>query len=131
MLASFIFGEQKMATNYVYAGETLDYTNSGSAIASGDIVVIGNIMGVALTDIANGETGAVAIEKVWTAPKVSAAVIAQGEKVMWDVSASAFDDSLASPATGDVTGCCIATKAAGNGDTTVEVKLNVGVGTVA
>lgn len=120
-----------MATNYVYAGETLDYTNSGSAIASGDVVVIGNIMGIALTDIANGATGAIAIEKVWTAPKVPAAVIAQGETVIWDVSEGAFDDNLATPATGDVSGCCVATEAAGSGAATVKVRLNVGVGTIA
>ena len=120
-----------MATNFVYAGETLDYTNSGSAISSGDVVVIGNIMGVAMTDIANGATGAIAIEKVFTLPKVAGAVIAQGEKVIWDVSAGAFDDSEATPATGDVSGCCIAMEAAGNGVTSIAVKLNVGPGTVA
>ena len=120
-----------MATNYVQNGEVLAYTNAGSAIASGDVVVIGNIMGVALTDIANLETGSVAIEGVFTLPKVAGAVIAQGEKVIWDVSAGAFDDSEATPATGDVSGCCIAMEAAGNGVTSIAVKLNVGPGTVA
>ena len=120
-----------MATNYIYSGDVVDYTNGGSAIASGDVVVIGQQIGVALTAIANGETGSVALDGVFTVPKVSGAVIAQGESVIYDVSAGEFDDNAATPATGDVSGCCVATAAAGNGATTVQVKLNVGVGTVA
>lgn len=119
-----------MATNYVSQGATIDYT-AGADISSGDVVVIGQQIGVALTDIANGETGAVAIEGVFTVPKVSAAEIAQGESVIYDVSASAFDDNAATPATGDVSGCCVAVEAAAATTTTVKVKLNVGVGTVA
>ena len=120
-----------MATNYVQNGEVLAYTNAGSAIASGDVVVIGNIMGVAMTDIATDETGSVAIEGVFVLPKVEGAVIGQGESVIWDASAGEFDDNLATPATGDVSGCCVATEAAGNGAATVKVRLNVGVGTIA
>jgi predicted RecA/RadA family phage recombinase len=121
-----------MATNYVYEGKTLNYTNTGAAIASGAVVVVGNIIGIAQGDIAaTSGTGVLAIEEVWTVPKVSGAVIAAGEKVLWDVSAGAFDDSLATPATGDVSNCCVAMEAAGNGVTTIEVKINVGVGTVA
>ena len=120
-----------MSTNYVYSGDVVDYTNSGSAISAGAVVVIGQQIGVALVDIANGATGSVALDGVFTVPKVSGAVIGQGQSVIYDVSVSAFDDNQATPATGDVSGCCVATKAAGNGETTVDVKLNVGVGTVA
>jgi predicted RecA/RadA family phage recombinase len=120
-----------MATNYVNEGLSLTYTNSGSAISSGDIVVAGNQIGVALVDIANGATGEVAVQGVYTASKVSAAVIAQGESVIYDVSAGAFDDNAATPATGDVSGCCVAMEAAGAGVLTIKVKLNVGIGTVA
>lgn len=121
-----------MATNYVYEGKTVEYTNSsGSDISSGSPVVIGNLIGIALVDIPDTEAGTIAMEGVFTAPKVSGAVIAQGEPVIWDASASGFDDSLATPATGDVSGCCTAWEAAGNGVTEIAVKLNVGVGTVA
>lgn len=119
-----------MATNYVACGDTIDYT-AGSAITSGDVVVVGEQIGIALVDIANGDTGTVAISGIFTVPKVSAAVIAQGESVIYDVSASAFDDNAATPATGDVSGCCVAVEAAGASVTTIDVKLNVGVGTVA
>lgn len=120
-----------MAKNFIRDGKTIPYTNSGSAIASGDVVVIGNIIGVALGAIANGATGTVQIEGVFELPKVSAAVIGAGESVIYDVSAGEFDDNAATPATGDVSNCCIAIEAAAATTTTVKVKLNVGVGTVA
>lgn len=119
-----------MATNYVYSGDVVDYT-AGADIASGDVVVIGQQIGIALVDIANGATGSVALDGVFTVPKVSAAVIAQGESVIYDVSASAFDDNAATPASGDVSGCCVAVEAGAATTTNIKVKLNVGVGTVA
>lgn len=121
-----------MATNYVYSGCTVDYTNgTGSDISSGDVVVIGQQIGIAKVDIADGATGSVELDGVFTVPKVSAAVIAQGESVIYDVSASAFDDNAATPATGDVSACCVAVEAKGTSTTSIKVKLNVGVGTVA
>lgn len=124
-----------MATNYIQGGSVMDYVNNtGADIASGDVVVIGNLIGVSLTDIPNttpNSVGAVALDGVYEVPKVSAAVFVQGEKLIYDVSAGAFDDSAATPATGDVSGCCVAMAAGSNGETTCKVKLNVGVGTVA
>lgn len=120
-----------MASNYVQCGDVINWTNGGSAVSSGDVVVIGQILGVALVDIANGATGAVAIEGVYTVPKVSGAVIAQGESLSWDVSAVGFDDNAASPATGDVTGApAVAAEAAGNGVTSIAVKFTGIPGTV-
>lgn len=119
-----------MATNYVQPGEVITYT-AGAAITSGDVLVIGQSMGIALEDIANGSTGSVQLSGVFTVAKVSAAVIAQGESVIWDASASAFDDNAASPATGDVSTCCVAMEAGAATTTTIDVKLNVGIGTVA
>ncbi len=123
-----------MATNYVQEGNTIQYT-AGADISSGDVVVIGSngdaVIGIALEDIANGSTGSVGIEGVYSVAKVSAAVIAQGEYVIWDTSASAFDDNAATPATGDVSDGAIAWEAAGNGVTTIKVKLTGRPGTLA
>lgn len=120
-----------MAKTYVQPGKVISWTNGGSAVSSGDVVVIGQIIGVALVDIANGDSGSVAIDGVYTVPKVSGAVIAQGEAMSWDASAVAFDDNAASPATGDVTGPpAVAMEAAGNGVTSMAVKLTGVPGTV-
>jgi predicted RecA/RadA family phage recombinase len=114
-----------MANNYVEPGMTMTWTNgTGSAVVSGQVVKAGNILGVALVDIASTASGSIAISGVYKVPKVSGAVIAQGESLTWDVSAAAFDDNAAVPATGDVTGPpAVAFQAAGNGVTTMTVKF--------
>ena len=112
-----------MTSKFIQPGEVIQYT-AGSNITAGTVVPIGNILGVALVDIASGATGSVMIEGVFTAPKVSGAVIAQGESLVWDVSAGAFDDNAATPATGDISGPpAVAWEAAGNGVTSMAVKF--------
>lgn len=116
-----------MATNYVSDGNVIQWTNgTGSDVSSGALVVAGHTLGVALVDIANGASGSVAVEGVFTAPKVSAAVFVQGEKLIYDVSAGAFDDSAATPASGDITGGAVAWIAGANAETTCTVKLTPG-----
>ena len=120
-----------MAKNYVTDGKHLPWTNTtGSAVASGQVIALGHTLGVALVAIAAGATGSVAVEGVFTVPKVSGAVFAQGEKLVFDVSANgglgAFDDSAATPATGDITGGAVAWEAGADGQTTTTVKLTPG-----
>lgn len=112
-----------MATNFIQDGDTITWTNgTGSAVVSGQVVAIGNILAVALVDIANGASGSVKTRGVFTVPKVSAAVIAAGESLTWDVSAAKFDDNAATPATGDITGApAYAVEAAGNAVTSLKV----------
>lgn len=114
-----------MATNYIQPGEVLDWVNgTGSAVTSGSVVAVGNILGVALTDIASAATGSVQITGVFTVPKVTAAVIAQGESLVWDVSAGKFDDNAATPATGDISGApAVAFEAGTSSMTTLKVKF--------
>lgn len=119
-----------MTTKFRSDGKTVNYVNGGTAISSGDVVVLKNCIGVALTDIAANATGAVAIEGVFEVPKVSAAVFVIGEKLIWDSSASAFDDSSATPASGDITGAAVAYRAGANTETTALVKLTPGNTTV-
>jgi predicted RecA/RadA family phage recombinase len=121
-----------MANNFQQPGDVITWTNgTGSAVVSGQVVRVGNILGVALVDIASTASGSVALSGVFTVPKVSAAVIAQGESLTWDASAAAFDDNAAAPATGDVTGPpAVAFQAAGNGVTSMAVKFTGVPGTV-
>jgi predicted RecA/RadA family phage recombinase len=118
--------------NFRYEGRSLTWTNdTGADVSSGDVVVVGSQIGVAAVDIADGASGTVVMEGVFALPKVSAAVIAQGESVIWDASEGACEDDQATPATGDVSGACTAWEDAAATTTTVLVKINTGVGTVA
>jgi predicted RecA/RadA family phage recombinase len=75
-----------MAKNYIQQGDVLDWTNgTGSAVSSGDPVVIGNEqMGIALVDIANAATGSVAKCGVFSLPKNTSDAVTAGHKVWWD-----------------------------------------------
>lgn len=122
-----------MATNYVEGGDVIQWTNgTGSDVDSGKVVKVGKVLGVTLQDIASTKTGSVRIKGVFTVPKVAAAVIAQGENLVWDVSAGAFDDNAATPATGDVSGGSAVAFEAGAATTTSIKVLFTGIpGTVA
>lgn len=120
-----------MATNFVQEGDIIEHT-AAADIVSGQVVRVGQLLGVALADIASGAAGLVKIKGVFTVPKVSAAVIAAGERLVWDASAAAFDDNAATPATGDVSGeSAVAFEAAGNGVTSMDVLFTGVPGTVA
>lgn len=126
-----------MSTNYQQKGDVIPWVNgTGADVSANAVVKLGNTLGVALEDIADGATGSVAVEGVFSGiAKVSGAVFAQGEKLIWDVSANsgagAFDDSSATPASGDVTGAAIAWAAGTDGQTTCTIKLTPGNTAVA
>lgn len=120
-----------MAKTYHGEGNVIDVTLA-SAAASGDVLVIGNLLGVCLSDGAIGDIVAVAVSGVFDLPAVDGAAFNIGETVVVDVSAgNLIDDNAAVAATGDLTGGCVAmeTKTAGTSDT-ILVKLNVGANTV-
>jgi predicted RecA/RadA family phage recombinase len=121
-----------MATNLIKGSvHTTQYANSsGATIASGTPVVMASTdakkcrVGVALVDIADGSTGAVAISGCWRLPKVSDAVIAQGESVNWDASEGEVDDNAHTTAAGDVKEFGMADAAAAATTTTVDVWID-------
>jgi predicted RecA/RadA family phage recombinase len=118
-----------LSTNYVQEGDVIQYT-AGGTITAGSVVVMGNKLGVALVDMVSGQTGSVAMRGVYTLPKVTGAVIAQGDSLTWDVSAGNFDDNAATPASGDITGAAAyAFEAAGAGVLTIDVCLTGAPGT--
>lgn len=77
--------------NLVADGKVVKYVNTGSAIASGDVVAFGSCVGVAVTDIAatTGE-GSVALEGVYELAKVTGTAWVQGDKLFWDAVTSKF-----------------------------------------
>lgn len=53
------------ADNFLRSAGTVQYTNPGAAISTGDLVDLGNRYGVALVDIASNGTGSVRTEGVF------------------------------------------------------------------
>ncbi len=74
-----------MAT-YIQEGNAIDYTPS-SDVAAGDVIVQGDLVGVAKRDIASGSLGSLATSGVFSFAK-AAEDIAAGVKVYWDESES-------------------------------------------
>lgn len=117
-----------MTTKFIQPGHTLDHV-AGSAISSSDVVEMGNLVGVAKSDIANGDTGAVMVDGVFELPKATGSAWNQGDVLDWDTSATEFGKGI-TPATGDITGCAIAAEDAASGDATGKVLLRAIPGTV-
>ncbi|MDH5832162.1 DUF2190 family protein [Luteimonas sp. M1R5S18] len=111
--------------NYHQDGRVLDVTLAAN-VASGGVVSKGRLFGVAVTSGSTGDIVPVHVEGVVRLAKLGTAVIAQGDAVHWDVSASQV--IVASTATGDIENFGYAVEAAGNGTTEVLVRLCPGAG---
>jgi predicted RecA/RadA family phage recombinase len=68
--------------SYVSQGDILDHTPS-SAVAAGEVVVIGAIIGVAPRPIAANALGTLAVEGVFEMPVATGATGAQGSAINW------------------------------------------------
>ena len=87
--------------NYVQKGNSLDLIAS-QAYSSGDIVIENKLVGVAVTDIASGEVGAVCVNGVYEFTKEASATLAQGDIAYYDSSTKKLDDNTSNPAVGFV-----------------------------
>ena len=115
------------------AGNSIKWTNgTGADVVSGQLLAIGNLVGVAIGPIANGAVGMVQIGGAARVTKTSAAVITQGMRLILDVSNTpdALEDSAHTPASGDISNGCVALEAAAATVLEVDVLLTPGVGTV-
>lgn len=120
-----------MANNYVQPGRVLDYVNTTSAaIASGQVVLVGAVLGVALGAIPVGETGSVQVEGVFALPKKAGTAVPQGAALVFKNASQDF--TVGTPAAGDLSGAAAFAFAAAATDATVmSVKLTGVPGTVA
>lgn len=104
---------------FVHDGDSIDYTPS-SDVAAGDVVVQGDLIGVAKRDIPAGTLGALAVTGVFDVPKASGVgtAIVAGAEVYWD----AVNKRVTTTADGhEYLGKTVA--AAGDDDATVRVRL--------
>jgi predicted RecA/RadA family phage recombinase len=102
--------------DYVQKGDVLDYT-PGSAVAAGEVVVIGTLVGVAPRPIAANAFGSLAVEGVFALPCATGATGAQGSAINWYATSG-----VAHASTGIAAGNLAKARAAL--DTTVHVILN-------
>lgn len=108
-----------MSRNYVAPGEHFDYT-PGTAVASGEVVLMTDTIGVANVAIPANTPGYVAVEGVFTVAKLSTDNIAKGQKVYWDNT----NKRMTLTSAGN-TPAGRAYAAAGAATTSVAVKINV------
>lgn len=108
-----------MSAEFKREGEVVQHV-AATDITVGDTVVMGNIVGVAIVDIATGDTGSVRIAGVFEFPKTSANVMTQGLKVYWNSTLS----EVTTTATANTLMGIVDTPA-GAGVVLVEVLINV------
>ena len=106
---------------FIQQGNSIDHTPAG-AITAGDVVVQGDLIGIAQVDCVANQLGALAVTGVFDIDKAAGAstAIAVGIKVYWDVAdqqAKADDESGANKYLGKTIA------AASDDDTTVRVRL--------
>lgn len=111
-----------MSTKYIQRGGSVDYT-PGADVSGGDVVVQGELVGVAKLDIQTGKLGALAVSGVFDFPKATGAstAITAGAKVYWDATnkvATADTDEGANKLIGKTI------KAAADADGVVRVRLS-------
>ncbi len=111
--------------NFIQNGHVITVPTPTGGIASGEGMIVGSIFGVAAYSAAEGDPLELATTGVYKLPKATAAVLTVGARVAWDNTAK----NINVPGAGRFP-VGIATEAAGNGITSVAVRLD-GVGTVA
>lgn len=111
--------------NYIQNGHVITATTPAGGILSGEGLIVGNIFGVAAYSAAEGDPLELATTGVYKLPKATAAVLTVGARVAWDNTAK----NINVPGAGRFP-VGVATEAAGNGVTSVAVRLD-GVATVA
>lgn len=103
-------------TNEVQPGDILELT-APYARSAGQGALIGTLFGVAITDLASGESGSFKMKGVFTLPK-AAVTITVGEAAYWDDTAKAVTDVSTS-----TTLIGAFTSAAASGVATVNVRI--------
>lgn len=107
--------------NYLQRGGTVTVTAPAN-VSSGDVVVVGALVGVAAFDASQNDQVEITTEGVFTLPKKGTDVMAVGNLLYWDATNHYM---TLTPGTGSKPLASAAVSAAGNGVTTVNVKLGV------
>jgi len=88
---------------YIQEGREIDYT-PGADVDAGDVVVQGNLVGIAKAAIDSGELGALSVSGIFDVDQ-NAEIITAGDAVYWDANGSSVSGTaLAGAATATATG---------------------------
>jgi len=112
-----------MATaQFIHKGDSIDYI-PGADVAAGDVIVQGELIGIAKLDIATGALGALAVKGVFDLPKATGGgtAITSGSLVYWDAGAGEATTNAAAGAN-KLLGKSV--KTAADADATVRVRLD-------
>ena len=108
-----------MIATFVHEGRVIDFVPVADVLP-GDVLVLGDLVGVSLRAVSAGEVGALSIADVFDFPKAvgGGSAIGYGIKVYWDAVAKQATTTVgANKYLGKTT------KAAADADTTVRAKL--------
>ena len=103
---------------FIADGKYIDHTPAG-ALASGDVVVQGDLVGVVLRPLAAGELGALAVDGVFDFAKNTGVAFTVGTILYWDDT----NNVVTSTATGNKQIGKVVSAAA-SADTTVRMRLS-------
>jgi predicted RecA/RadA family phage recombinase len=75
-----------MMASFIQKGDTLDYTNNGTAVIDyHEVIPLGNIVGVAAQSIDIGATGSIAVVGVWEVPADTTVAFTVGQALYLDI----------------------------------------------
>jgi predicted RecA/RadA family phage recombinase len=69
--------------NYVQPGDVIPVVAGTGGVKSGDVVVAGNLIGVAASDAAEGAEFELALTGVYALPKITGTGLDPGQRVWW------------------------------------------------
>ncbi|HPD28571.1 MAG TPA: DUF2190 family protein [Phycisphaerae bacterium] len=72
-----------MGATYIHEGNAIDFV-PGTQVNAGDVVVVGDLVGVARVEIKANQRGSLAVTGVFEFPKASGEVIGAGQQLYWD-----------------------------------------------
>lgn len=111
-----------MIAKYYQKGDSVDYTPT-SAVNAGDVVVQGNLVGVAKLDIAAETLGSLAVEGVFECAK-AAETVSTGDVMYYDAANQVVTKTVGTGDDALTTVFGVAIEDAEESDETVCVKLN-------
>ena len=105
--------------NFIQSGQNKTFIADADYV-SGDVVVVGDLIGIVSYDVLTGEEGEMSLTGVYELPKEAALVIADGDVVYFDTTAKEVDKTNTNEELG------VAFAAAAGADSTVRVLLKGG-----